>query len=53
MGQKPGTALPYVKFVHHFLKKGSAQVLRSLDFNYYIVCKLPVIIIPEFQKMKL
>lgn len=37
-GQRPGKALPDVKPVHHFLKKGGAQVSKSqlLDCLQYV-----------------
>lgn len=33
IGQKPGKVLSFVKFVHHFSKKGGAHISKSLLLN--------------------
>lgn len=50
MEQKPGKALFYVELLHHFLKKGGAEVSKSQLLGcLQVVCDYN----PSFQKNEL
>jgi hypothetical protein len=51
MGHKLWKDLPYFELVHNLKKRKEAH--KSQNHSYEIACRLSVIIIPSFQKMKI